>query len=209
MRRAVFRPERRNRNIGPAKQGHGQDNRLVVPDGRHDVRWSDSRLTAAISVDRVINGRTLRFLVEPPRRDSAHACTLDDIAQLLLLLPPSDHEGISVIVLRQPTRKQEILRGAWGRLVWSFGDLGTAIVLDTVSPGTKLALPRSSGPADMAEMDRLREAGFPVVETRRAYELTMTLDAVRALQLFHTLLHEMGHFADHEARRRAGDGPSR
>ena len=31
MNRRGYDPTRRNRNIGTAKAGHGQDNRLVIP----------------------------------------------------------------------------------------------------------------------------------------------------------------------------------
>ena len=37
--RPGWNPSRRNRNIGTAKSGHGQNNRLVIP-----ARWSDDRV---------------------------------------------------------------------------------------------------------------------------------------------------------------------
>jgi hypothetical protein len=38
-RRPGREPTRRNRNIGTSKQGHGQDNRMVIPS-----RWPDDRV---------------------------------------------------------------------------------------------------------------------------------------------------------------------
>jgi hypothetical protein len=44
--RAGRDPRRRNRNIGAAKQGHGQDNRMVIPEPWADRRVFYERATA-------------------------------------------------------------------------------------------------------------------------------------------------------------------
>ncbi len=115
-------PTRRNRNIGTARQGHGQDNRNVVP-----RRWADSaykwkRVPGHSVVSRYVWGRDIPFVVEHTRGGSLHACTVDDVATILRHLPQvhiNSYKGISGIqgiVLRQPTRREEALRPVWGRL---------------------------------------------------------------------------------------------
>ncbi|WP_405564755.1 hypothetical protein [Polaribacter sp. Asnod6-C07] len=39
----MLNPTRRNRNIGTAKQGYGQDNKLVVPYPAVEMKYSRSR----------------------------------------------------------------------------------------------------------------------------------------------------------------------
>ena len=113
-----FNPVRRNRNIGTARQGHGQDNRLVVPSNRGCLSALD-RIGCYRKEERQIEGISMSFVVEEPRANSVHPCTVDDVARALSMIPTSDWVGISTIVFRQPTRKQAILRPAWGRLRYS------------------------------------------------------------------------------------------
>lgn len=80
-------PTRRNRNIGTAKQGHGQENANVVPRAWLDSVWDWKRTPAHGVVTRRVWGRGLPFMVEHTREDCAHACTVDDVAELLNLLP--------------------------------------------------------------------------------------------------------------------------
>ena len=64
------------------------------------------------------------FLVEHSLTDHWHACTVDDVATVLNLLPKrhvnnfSDIAGIQGIVLRQHTRKEMLLSSTWGRLAY-------------------------------------------------------------------------------------------
>jgi hypothetical protein len=98
----VFNPTRRNRNIGTAKSGHGQDNRMVIPrvaHGEHDF-WE--RIEKAGLVSRTICGKPVKFFVQPTLRDCVHACTVDDVVLMLSLLPVGDWDGIEAILLRQP-----------------------------------------------------------------------------------------------------------
>src|SRR5689334_4325479 len=107
---------RRNRNIGTAKQGYGEDNKLVIP-----TRWYPDWLVYYENLKnyqtarRNIHGHVITFLVEETRLNCYHACTVDDIVHVLRFVPPVDLSGITLIVLRQPKRKEEILSGVWGR----------------------------------------------------------------------------------------------
>ncbi len=46
MQRPGWNATRRNRNIGTARQGHGQDNRMVIPSNWQDLRRYWKRLAA-------------------------------------------------------------------------------------------------------------------------------------------------------------------
>jgi hypothetical protein len=196
--RPGWNPTRRNRNIGTAKQGLGQDNRLVVPKGWPDDRLFWEVLHDPVAVSRVVGATRLTFLVEPPRAGSFHACTIDDVCQVLEHVPPAHLNGIDLIVLRQPTRKQELLRPVWGRLAY-FADhgrhTGTAIYLD--AHGAKSwRWSLSLTPDDATELERLRQDGHVVTRERRHHLLETSASSVRATQLFRTLLHELGHYVD-------------
>src|SRR5690348_9853529 len=101
MTRPGWNPTRRNRNLGTAKSGHGQDNRLVIPSNRRDPRPFWSRLGPHATVTRTIWGRPVTFLVEPVRASSVHACTVDDLFQMLELFA-SDWYWVRLFILRQP-----------------------------------------------------------------------------------------------------------
>src|SRR5262245_45158558 len=130
--RPGWNPTRRNRNQGTAKRGHGQDNRMVVPCSSRTTRPFYDQLRDPIIVMRGIP-TPLKFYVEPPREDCRHACSIDDIAHLLRRLPSDHVKSLVAIVLRQPTRKQAMLRPVWGRMLYSRDDgirNGPAIFLE-------------------------------------------------------------------------------
>ena len=98
-------PIRRNRDIGTAKSGHGQNNRMTVPDVAHGDRIFWERIDGAKEVSRIVSGRVLKFFVQPTRADCVHACTVDDIARLMSYLPATDWVGLETVMLRQPRGK--------------------------------------------------------------------------------------------------------
>lgn len=194
-------PTRRNRNIGTAKRGHGQDNKLRIPESRHDdhvVFWE--RLGPHKVVTRKIRGKSFHFLVETTRADSLHPCTVDDLARVIEQIPPSDLESLDLFVLRQPKRKEQILSSVWGRLVYfaDFGKLsGPAIILESLNPSRVSKWPRSLKPEQAEELERLRQDGHAIIETKREFIFEQTLESARTTQLYRTLLHEIGHWVDY------------
>jgi hypothetical protein len=194
-------PTRRNRNIGTAKQGHGQDNALVIPTRRHPgLAEYFENLHNHRTVWRDIDGFRMPFLVEETRPDCVHACTVDDIAHLLPFVPRADWRGIAFIVLRQPKRKEEILRPAWGR--WVPGAVidsyrGHAVFLDAVELAVPLRWEVSLTPDQQQELARLREDGHAITTTKRHHVIAPNLASVRCTQLYGTLLHEIGHHVDY------------
>lgn len=197
-------PTRRNRNIGTAKQGHGQDNALVIPDRSGGVHWLD-RIGDHDLEDRVIANRPVRFVTEKNRLDCVHPCTVADVVHVLESLPQSDWTGLNTFVLRQPTRKQLILSPVWGRLLYHAeistvkGNpiaKGPTIFLDAIVPDKTMTWSTSLDPDDTQELQRLKSDGHEVRKEGRKYQIKVSATAARATQLYRTLLHEIGHWFD-------------
>src|SRR5262245_2281674 len=102
MRKPGWNPSRRNRNIGTAKQGHGRDNRMVIPDTWRDSKTFWERVSCFSVVTRPVYGRDLPFVVETTRPDCVYACTVEDLATLLGAAPAEHVFDIAGIILRQP-----------------------------------------------------------------------------------------------------------
>jgi hypothetical protein len=192
---------RRNRNIGTAKQGYGQDNKLVISTRRYpDWLVYYENLKNYRTARRTLHGHVITFLVEETRLDCYHACTVDDIAYLLRFVPATDLHGIELIVLRQPKRKEEILAGAWGR--WAsyvvIDDYrGSAIFLESVDIAKPMRWSKSLAPEGQKELERLRGDGHTITTTQRHYLILSGLESTRSTQLYRTLLHEIGHHVDY------------
>lgn len=197
-------PTRRNRNIGTAKQGHGQDNNLVIPDRSGGFHWLDQIADCRVE-ERVVANRTVRFIVEKNALDCVHPCTVADVVRILKSLPQSDWTGLDTFVFRQPTRKQLILAPVWGRLLY-YAEIsnakgrpiakGPAIFLDAIEPDKTMVWSTSLDPDDSQELERLKEDGHKVRREGSKYHITVSATSARATQLYRTLLHEVGHWFD-------------
>lgn len=197
--RSGWNPVRRNRNIGTNKQGHGLDNSHHIPNVYPEHLFFYEQLQKPIAVERDIHGSIITFLVEPARADCVYACTIDDIAHMLHLLPEDDLFGVKLFLLRQPTRKQEIHRPVWGRLLYYAevgGYMGHAICLEATNPDIPLKWPVSLSPESKRELDRLASHGHEITRGKRHYEIKCSIDSIRYTQLYHTIPHELGHFVD-------------
>jgi hypothetical protein len=202
---APFNPIRRNRNIGTSAQGHGKDNRLVVPRPRHDrVYWES--VTSFEREDHTLNGNKLSFFMERIKPGWFYACSIQDILAILRNVPAADLAGMNAILFRQPTRKQAIVNPSWGRLTYhaSLGipgqpDIysGPLITLEACSNPTVTKWSKSLGPDNRKELDRLRKDGHAVDEKVRYFLITGNEAAVRNTQLYRTLPHEIGHWVDY------------
>lgn len=199
-----FEPTQRNRNIGTRKRGHGQNNRMTIPEYAHGEHRFWERVDGARLVTRTIRGRPLKFFGEPSRSDCVHPCTAGDVARLLMHVPAGDWEGIGAILFRQPRRKEQILDPVWGRLAYA-ADLvgrggrllysGPAIVLEAVDPTAPIKFGTSLSAACLDELNRLREDGHKISPDRH-HTIQSTLESCRATQLYRTFLHELGHWVD-------------
>jgi hypothetical protein len=203
----------RNRNIGTAKRGHGQDNRLVVPTLCYptSIVYHYENLKNYKTALRDASGYRINFLVEKTREDCFHACTVDDIMHVLHHVPRADLEGIELIVLRQSKRKEETLSPVWGRWVrYAVIDdySGTAIFLETCTVAKTVRWSKSLTPDSRVELERLEADGHTITDTKRHHVLSATLDSVRSTQLYRTLLHEIGHHVDNKRNPNAFDKKS-
>ncbi len=194
---------RRNRNIGTSASGHGRDNRMEIPD-RRGLIWYWRDLGKYRTVQKMICGREVRFVVESTNRGCAHACTVEDIAWLLSHLPAQDWEGLSLFVLRQPKRKEEVLSGTWGRLAYggTFGRPqdgmveGPAVLIEAMPPNYKFTLNASLGPAGQLELGRLHRDGHTITRRGSRFVVQCSFDSIRSTQLYRTVLDEIGHWLD-------------
>lgn len=197
-------PTRRNRNIGTAKQGHGQNNSLVIPQRTDGLHWLD-RVGDCRVEDRSIAGREVRFIVEENALNCVHPCSVRDVAHVLDALPQSDWIGLKTFFLRQPTRKQLTLAPVWGRLLY-FAEITTAkgqvlsegpcVFLDAIEDGHTMSWSTSLDPDDTQELERLREDGHDVQRSGRRFDISISATSARNTQLYRTLLHEIGHWFD-------------
>ena len=193
----MFNPTRRNRNIGTAKQGFGQDNSFVIPRPLEPFREFYERLLN-YSIDyRTINNHEFVFITEETRKDSVHACSIRDISEIIKKIPEVDYGDLRFIVLRQPKRKEEIKSSVWGRLIYSYefeNDYFPAIILEAQSRDRKLKWSRKLGIDGQKELKRLKEDGHIFQEDKRNYIAKFDLNAIRNTQLYRTLIHEFGHY---------------
>ncbi|MEN7342991.1 MAG: hypothetical protein AAAFM81_08600 [Pseudomonadota bacterium] len=193
---------RRNRNIGTAASGHGQDNRHVVSERWVDWDWTPfwQDLKAPRIVERDIHGTRVSFIVEPPRDDCRYACTVDDVCHVLKLLPKHHTRYIALVIMRQPTRRQEILRPVWGRLgYWSqiCGCEGPGIYLEARSAPEVQHWSSRLAPDDQRELARLEEDGHTIERVKRGYQIRCTYASIRNTLLYRTVPHEVGHYVDY------------
>ncbi len=200
MKKSGWNPTRRNRNLGTEKAGLGNDNRMRIPEQWNDCRRYWEKLNEYQSTSRIVHGRSLRFVVEPTRADCVHACTVDDIATVMQMVPSEHAEDIQGIVLRQPTRKEQQLSPVWGRLGFSttIGPItGAAILLEATLIPLTVTFGRKLSVESQQELERLRLEAANVEDNGREHILTFDMAAIRTVQLFRTLLHEIGHWVDY------------
>jgi hypothetical protein len=202
MRRPGWDARRRNKNIGTAKSGRGQNNQMRIPEhwmgGNYILSYE--KLENSVAIERTVGSRKITFLVEPVQAGFLHACTPDDIVRVLELLPPEHAQGIDLIVLRQPKRKERILEPVWGRLQYRSQIqqyTGVAIHLEAQPIDRVQRWRKSLSPEDIQELDRLVRDGHQVISERRYYAIYTNLESIRATQLYRTLPHEIGHYVDY------------
>lgn len=193
----MINPTRRNRNIGTAKQGYGQDNKLAVPYPAVEMKSFFERLGEYKTIEKIINGHKFRFVVEKTRQNSFHACTIEDIEQILNQIPKEDYGELELIILRQPTRKEENLKSVWGRLIYSYefeNDYLPAVIIESVDLDRTFKWSKKLSIDSQKELERLKEDGHKIKMSKRFYETEYELMNIRATQLYRTLPHEFGHY---------------
>lgn len=201
--RAGWRPERRNRRIGTINSGRRKQTRMVVPDSRHDEFHFYERLGRHTATEMDVHGQPMTFLGEPVRPGSTYGCSARDVAHVLSHLPADDVAGLKMLVMRQPTRKQEILSAVWGRCVFDaqFGvRRGPAIMLEAVDLSHPIRWDGRLSIEDRNELERLAKDGHQIIRDRRGTTIRVDPVSVRNGVLYRTLLHEVGHWVDWKDR---------
>jgi len=190
-------PIRRNRNIGTAKQGYGQNNRLTIPQISTQSLQFYERLGEYTKRYKDINGNRFEFVIEATRDKVNHACTVDDLAEMIRHIPPTDYGDLNLIVLRQPKRKEENLSSVWGRLIYYYefeGNFRPAVIIEAMDCEQRLKLPKKLSVDDQKELERLRKDGHQFTVTKRHFIANYNIENVRNTQLYRTLPHEFGHY---------------
>lgn len=208
MRQAGWRPERRNRKLGTPdwswKDQHEARPTFDVPWPDWEYRAPEERWSAETVERHQVHGKTTLVVTERPLNGSVHACSPSDVCAVLRCLPKADVAGVGLVVLRQPTRKEEIFRPAWGRMHWCAdfrGYRGPAITLDAIDfQRPRIRMSRSLSPERAQELERLRRHRFVITETNRTYDVLLTPEHVRRWLLVRTVPHEVGHWVDYRHR---------
>jgi hypothetical protein len=168
-------------------------------------RWADckvfwERLSDPVICPIDIKGHHITLVIEPPRKGCVHASTPQDIIRVLELIKQEHLEEIELIVMRQPKRKEELLRPVWGRFVY-YADLGKysgpGVYLEAMEVGACMKWGNQLTPFYRKELDSLEADGHRIERVKRGYVIHTTPESVRNTQLFRTLPHEIGHAVDY------------
>ena len=200
MKHSGWNPTRRNRNIGTEKSGSSRNNKFAVPERWADFRIFWERLNDPVFHPFSIKDHDLTLVVEPPKDGYLHVCTPHDVMSVLELIEQEHLEEIDLVVFRQPKKKEEILKPAWGRFVY-YADLGRysgpAIYLEAVKSGRTIRWGNKLDTYERKELASLEAEGHKIEKVKRGYDITPAPDSVRNTQLYRTVPHEIGHAVDY------------
>lgn len=200
MKHSAWNPTRRNRNIGTKKSGHSQNNKFVVPERWCDYRVFWERLVEPVILPIEIKGHEITLIIEPVKKGYVHACTPTDIIKVLSLIEQEHLEEIELVVLRQPKKKEEILKPVWGRFVY-YADIGKysgpGVYLEAVQINKILKWGNKLDSYEKKELTSLEKDGHKIKRVKRGHDIHTTPSSVRGTQLFRTLPHEVGHAVDY------------
>jgi hypothetical protein len=174
---------------------------MVIPGGRPRFATFRERVHNPIVIRRTTRDHEITFLVEAVNPGFTHSCTVGDIMFVIDELPLRHVRGIDLIVLRQPTKKQAALSSVWGCILYwaNMGEFeGTAIHVEAQPLGKSSYWKTSIDPDTARELDRLRKDGHDIKHGKRSFHFLLRLQATRNTQLYRTLIHELGHYADYD-----------
>ncbi len=143
------------------------------------------RLTKYTKEYRTINGNNFQFVIEETRENSEHSCTVNDIAEILRHIKPSDYSRLNLIVLRQPKRKEEILNPVWGRLIYLYKfekEIQPAIIIEAQEIGKQIKWKNNLKPDFQKELERLKADGHIIDSTKREFIIESTKESIRSTQ---------------------------
>ena len=197
MNRSVRNPTKRNRNIGTSKQGHGLDNELSIPQPSDTLKFFYERFIEAETSTISVHDRELPVVVEKLKEGFFYSCTPADAELVLNQLPEEDLEGFGLLIFRQPKKKEQILSSVWGRLIYSVefkDDYLPSIILEATPNYKKFTFPKKQTPDLKREFELLKTDGLIFTSSKREYVAEISKEKTRSIQLYRTLLHEVGHY---------------
>jgi hypothetical protein len=203
----VWKPERRNRNIGTKRAGYAKSKDMRIPESWLDKHGNCSlyyeRLELAHVEEVTIGDLEFKILYEQPRDGFSYGCSPSDVIKLLSMAAKIVPALPKIIALRQPTRKQRQQFPVWGRFLY-FAELGkhrgTTIILEAQELGASLKWSKSMSLEDRAEYERLARDGHYFMETKRDFRAHLAENGIRNTNLYRTLLHELGHLTDYHQK---------
>lgn len=193
----MFNPTRRNKNIGTSNQGFGQNNFLKIPSPNNNLKSYYERLTKYEKKNISLNNHEFIFIIEETRENSFHACSIEEVIKIIQKVPKEDYGDLKYIILRQPKRKEEILRPVWGRFIYSYDfedDYSPAIILESFEFNKKVKWTKNLKIEDQKEIELLRNEGHKIIFDGKNYIFELEKENVKKTQLYRTLLHEFGHY---------------
>ncbi len=203
MRHSGYNPIRRNRKIGTEDSGWRNQSKFEIP--KRWESWKDyyEKLHDYVAIKRWIHDLEITIVVEPCRKGFCYPCTPDDIAHMLGLLPADSINGARSrrgVVLRQSTKKQSKLCGVWGRMVYNAdaGPVsGPAIFLEAEEANKQLRWPSKLSGSMQREFERMEQLSLRYSSDKRYRKICWNVQDLRRWLLYHTLIHEVGHWAEY------------
>ncbi len=202
MRRPGWNPNKRNRNIGTTKQGHSRDNELTIPQPTDTLRSFYERFDGAQTSTFSLHGREIPVISENLKEGFYYSCTPADVEHILNHLPAEDLAEFGMVIFRQPKKKERILSPVWGRLIYSVefkNDYYPAIILEALPDTGEYSFPKKQTPEDKKEFELLQADGLNFKLQKREYLAEINPEIARSIQLYRTLLHEVGHYVHYLA----------
>lgn len=196
----AWNPTRRNRNIGTAKQGYGQDNKMCIPQPWDTDLTFYERLTKYEKYSIKAYGKKITVVVEELTKGFYYSCTGHDVERILNFLPDQDIKGLGLIVFRQPKKKERILSSVWGRLIYCMKfekKYSPAIIIEAFPECDVYEFSKKQSVDSKQEFELLKKDGLKFREDKRNFVADIDESLVRNVQLYRTLLHEVGHYVQY------------
>jgi hypothetical protein len=200
MRQSGWNKTRRNRNIGTSKQGHGKNNQLAIPQPADTLKFFYERFEETVIKTITVHGKEIQVVVEHLKKGYFYSCSPDDVEYLLNQLPQKDLNGLGLLIFRQPKKKEVILSSVWGRLIYSVefkGEYYPTIMLEATPNRNELTFPKKQSVDDQREFELLKQDGLRFEAKKREFIAEIDEEKIRSIQLYRTLLHEVGHYVQY------------
>lgn len=200
---------KRNRNIGTAKQGHGQNNMLSIPQPWDTTKFFYERFQGVNLETIIVHGRELTVVIEDLSEGYYYSFSAKEAEIILDNLPKKDLVDFGLLIFRQPKKKERILSSVWGRLIYSYefrGEYLPAIIIEATPENKDFTFPKKQSVERRQEFELLKKDGLVFEMGKREYVAVADKEKIKSIQLHRTLLHEVGHYVHYlEVVERPGD----